>query len=160
MAGVGGRFLGLKVNGAFVSCETSCNISFGRELTPASAVDSGGWKEFIAGIREWGISVDGNLLLEAVGSDVKSLLTAGFFNDNPIYIQFSTSPTSDIELVFSGLVKFNNADITAAATGVANWRCVLKGTGKLEFTYQDYSLLIDAMPAQANYPIVVDQDVV
>lgn len=155
-----GRLIGLKINGAFVSCETSCSINFGRELLPASAVDSGGWREFIAGVREWGVSVAGNLLLEAVGSDIKSILLAGYFKDNPIYVQFSTRPTSDIELIFSGLAKLNSADINAPVSGVSNWNAVFKGNGKLEMRSQEYGLLIDAMPPEADYPIIVDQDVI
>jgi len=155
-----GRLIGANFNGTFTSCETSCSISFGRENLPATAVDSGGWREFINGLREWQVTVAGNLLLEAVGSDIKKMLVAGYFNDNPIYIQFATRPSSDIQLVFSGLALFTSGDITAPSTGAANWNVVLKGTGKLDYNLQEYSILIDAMPPSADYPTIVNEQVI
>jgi len=160
MPAVAGSILGLKANGAFVSCELSCSINFDRELLPATAVDSGGWKEFIYSVRSWSVSVNGNLLLEAVGSDIKSFLNAGYFESRTIYIQFSTRPSSDIQLVFSGTALFQSADITGANTGKANWNAKLQGSGKLAMTFQDYSLLIDAMPPESDYPTTIDQDVI
>lgn len=154
-----GNLIGLIINGAFVSCETSCSINFNQNMIPSSAVDSGGWAEFVAGLRSWTISVNGNLLLEVVGNDIKSLIQTGYINQLPMYAQFSTRPSSDIQLQFSGTVLFSTASITAASTGVANWTATLQGTGKLTPTYQDFPLLIDSMPSEADYPIIVDEDV-
>jgi predicted secreted protein len=154
-----GSLIGLIVNGAFVSCETSCSINFNQNMIPSSAVDSGGWQEYVAGIRSWTISVNGNLLLESVGSDIKALIQSGYINQHVMYAQFSTRPSSDIQLQFSGAVLFASGSITAASTGVANWTCTLNGNGKLTTNYNDFPLLIDAMPSEADYPIIVDEDV-
>lgn len=154
---ISGSLIGLIINGAFVECETSCQINFNQDMLPSSAIDSGGWKEFINGIRSWTISVNGNLLLEAVGSDIKALIQTGFINQLPMFAQFSTRPSSDIQLQFSGACLFNTASITAASTGAANWTANLQGTGMLTAAYQDFSLLIDAMPSFADYPIVIDE---
>lgn len=153
---IAGSLIGLIINGAFTSCETQCQINFDKEMLPASAIDSGGWKEFIYGIRGWTISVNGNLLLEAVSNDIKALIQTGYINDYPMFAQFSTRPSSEIQLYFEGAVLFNTASITAAAQGAANWTALLQGTGQLKANYQDFALLIDAMPAEAAYPIVVD----
>lgn len=126
-------------------------------MIPSSAIDSGGWAEFVAGLRSWTISVNGNLLLEAVGSDIKALIQSGYINQLPLFAQFSTRPSSDIQLQFSGAALFNTGSISAASTGVANWTATLQGTGKLTATYQDFPLLIDAMPAEMDYPIIVDE---
>jgi len=154
---ISGNLIGLVINGAFVSCETSCQINFNQNMIPSSAIDSGGWAEFVSGLRSWTISVNGNLLLEAVGSDIKAMIQTGFINQLPMFAQFSTRPSSDIQLQFSGAVLFNTASISAAGTGVANWVATLQGTGKLTPTYQDFPLLIDAMPSEADYPIIVDE---
>lgn len=154
---IAGSLIGLIVNGAFVSCETQCQINFNQAMLPSSAVDSGGWAEFIAGLRSWTISVNGNLLLESVGSDIKALIQTGYINQLPMFAQFSTRPSSDIQLVFSGAVLFNMGSITAASTGVANWTCLLQGVGALTTTYNDFPLLINSMPSEADYPIIVDE---
>lgn len=156
MAGVAGRLIGLKINGAFVSCETSCTFNFDIDMLPASAVDSGRWKEWVSGIRSWGITVNGNLLLESVASDFKTIVTSGLMQGNIFYLQFSTRPSSTIELVFSGAALTKGGQLNAPSAGVANWSVSFNGTGALATSYNDYALLIDAMPAEADYPIIVN----
>lgn len=154
---VAGSLIGLSINGAFVSCETQCQINFNQAMIPSSAIDSGGWAEFVAGLRSWTISVNGNLLLESVPTDIKTLITSGFINQLPLFAEFKTYPSSEIQMAFSGAILFNQASISAASTGMANWTATLQGTGKLTTAYTDLALLIDAMPAEADYPIIVDE---
>lgn len=154
---ISGSFIGLMINGAFVSCETQCQINFNQEMLPASAYDSGGWSEFIYGLRDWDVSVNGNFLLESAPSDIKTLIQTGFINQLPMYCQFRTNPSTEIQLDLSGAVLFNSGSITAAAQGLANWTAKLKGTGKLTADYTDLALLIDAMPSYADYPLIVDE---
>lgn len=155
---IAGSLIGLMINGAFVSCETSCQINFNQVMIPSSAIDSGGWAEFVAGLRSWTISVNGNLLLESVPTDIKGLITSGFINQLPLFAEFKTQPSSDIQISFSGAILFNQASISAASTGVANWTATMQGTGQLSTSYNDLPLLIDAMPSEADYPIIVDEN--
>jgi predicted secreted protein len=154
---IAGALIGLKINGAFVSCEISCNINFKNNNLPASAITSGGWKEFIYGIREWSVSVDGNLLLEAVPSDIKGLITTGFIGQYPMIASFSTRVSSTIQLALSGAVLLEGGSITAPQSGATNWNVTLQGTGVLTATYQDFELLIDAMPPEADWQTIVDE---
>lgn len=154
---ISGNLIGLSINGVFISCELSSQINLTTDMLPSSAIDSGGWKEFVQGIRGWTISVNGNLLLESVGSDIKALITTGYINQLPMFAEFKTFPSNSIQVSFSGAVLFNQASISAANTGVANWSCTLQGTGQLTTSYEDLGLLIDAMPAEADYPIIVDE---
>jgi predicted secreted protein len=160
MPGVNGSIIGLAFNGAFISCEISCAINFNREMLPASATDSGGWKEFISGVRDWNVNVNANLILEAVPADIKTLLTANYFGDLPLYIQFSTRPSATTELILSGNTLFQSGSITAPFGSASNWTSTLQGTGPLNSTFQDYALLIDALPVGADYPTIVNEDVV
>lgn len=153
-----GKFLGLMVNGAFISCETSCSFNFTIDMLPSSAIDSGGWKEYIAGIRGWAVTVDANLLLESVASDIKALITTGLMNRQIMYAQFSTRPSSSIQLMLAGAVYLSGGSITAPVKGNATWNVTLQGTGALQTTFRDFDLLIDSMPAESDYSIVVDEN--
>jgi predicted secreted protein len=154
---IAGYLIGLKINGAFVSCETSCSINFKNNNLPASAITSGGWKEFIYGIREWSVSVDGNLLLEAVPSDIKGLITTGFIGQYPMVASFSTKVSSTIQLALSGAVLLDSGQITAPQTGMSNWTATLQGSGVLDFQYNDFDLLIDASPPETQWQTIVDE---
>lgn len=158
MSGVAGNIIGLMVNGSFINCEVACTINMNQEMLAASAYDSGRWKEFIRGVRDWNVSVNGNLLLEAVGADIKSMLVANYFGDLPLYIQMRTRPSATTELMLSGNVLYQNGNITAAAASVSNWTASLQGTGVLTENFQDYQLLINALPSYADYPTIVDEN--
>lgn len=160
MAGISGNLIGLKINGAFVSCETSCEFSFENDMIPCSAEDSAGWKEFIMGIRSWKMVVNAGLLLESVGADIKTIITGALMARLPIFLQFSTRPSSTLEMIISGSALPNTGGITAPSNASANWNCTFQGTGPLSTTFQDYLLLIDAMPPEADYPIIVNEDVI
>lgn len=154
---ISGSLIGLMINGAFVSCETQCQLNLNQVMIPSSAIDSGGWAEFVAGLRNWTISVNANLLLESVGSDIKAMIQTGYINQFPMFAQFKTQPSVDIQMSFSGAVLFSQASISAASTGVANWTAILQGNGELTADYQDFALLINALPSEADYPIIVDE---
>lgn len=156
-SGISGQLLGLKVNGAFTSCEISCEFSFDQEMLPASAVDSGRFKEFIAGIRGWTMTVNGNLLLDAVPTDFKSLFISGYMQGLPMFVDCSTRPSVETIMSFSGNALLQSGNFTGPATGKANWNMVFQGTGAIKPTYVNLELLIDAMPALADYPIIVDE---
>jgi predicted secreted protein len=158
MPGVKGTLLGLKINGAFVSCETSCDFNIDVEMINASSVTVGRWAEFVAGIRKWGINVAGNLLLESVGADAKTILQA-IDSGLPVFLQFSTRASVGTQFVLSGAALPQNLGIGAAMQGKANWTASFQGTGPLATSFEDFSLLIDAMPAEADYPIIVNEDV-
>jgi predicted secreted protein len=159
MAGTPGKIIGVQVNGAFISCEVSCEINFDTDMIPASAVDSGGWKEYIAGMRGWSMGVDANLLLNNVASDIKTVFTTGFINRLPLFVSFSTYASSTIQLKFSGNALVKDGSISAPRDGLANWHLTFQGTGKLTPTYIDFDLLIDAMPASMDWQIIVNEDV-
>lgn len=154
---VPGSLIGLKVNGSFAACQIACSLNFKNNLLPSSAITSGGWKEFLYGVREWTMSVDGNLLLEVVPSDIKAIFTTGFMKQYPMYVEFSTGTNDGIQMSISGAALLDNGNISAPQTGATNWQANFQGTGELTPSYHDVDLLIDAMPSEADYPIIVDE---
>lgn len=150
-----GSLIGLEINGSFVSCETSCDFNFDIEMLPSSAVDSGRWKEFIAGIRSWSMSVNGNLLLATVGADVKTVLNAVMTGEE-VNLRFRTRSIVSPYLIISGKALPMSGNITASSTGKANWTIQFQGTGPFECDFEEFWLIINAMPADADKPYIVD----
>lgn len=159
MPGIKGSLIGLKINGVFVSCEVSCDFSTSIDMLPASAVTSGRWKEFIQGIRSWTMSVNGRLLLEAVGADAKTILV-GIDSGLPFFLQFATKASASSEFILSGVALPQNLNISAGNIGKANWNAVFQGSGPLTTTFEDYDLIINAMPIESDYPIIVNTNVI
>lgn len=128
MATVKGTMLGLKINGLFVQCETSCDFSFETETIPSSDETSGGWEEFVAGLRSWSVSVNGNLLLTSAGPDIKTVLDAILLS-TPLEVAFATKAFAPGVLSLSGKAFPQSGGISAPAVGKANWNVSFQGTG-------------------------------
>lgn len=155
MAGIPGRLLGLQIGGVFISCETSCSFNCSKDMLPASAIDSAGWKEFISGIKTWTMSVDGQLLAESAGADFKTILN-DMFNDIPVLATIGTRPSATTQLTISGLALASQTGFTGPSKGKASWTANFQGTGKLTTNFEDFSLIIDSMPPESDYPIIFD----
>lgn len=158
MSGIAGRLIGLKVNGIFISCEISCDFNFQADMLPASAIDSARWKEFISGIRSWSMSVNGQLLAEAAGADFKTVMNS-FFSGLPVFLNWGTRPSAVTQLSITGSALLSTGSATAPGKGFSTYNLNFQGTGPLTTSFQDFQLLIDAMPASADYPVIVDERV-
>lgn len=158
MAGIAGRLIGLQVNGAFVSCEVSCDFNFQVDMMPASAVDSEGWKEFIAGIRSWSVNVNGHLLAEAVGADFKTIMNAVFLRQQ-VLLTIGTRPSATTQLTLTGTALPATGGFTGPNKGASTWTVNFQGTGEIVASFEDFEIIIMAMPVNADYPLVVDEDI-
>ena len=95
----------------------------------ASEVDtttrmSGGWKEFVQGLKEWSITVDQLFIISDVGL---ILLRDAFLNGNELAI----SMEDENEDGFSGTVIVTNMKFAQPLDGAIMLPVTLKGTGVL-----------------------------
>lgn len=158
MSALSGQLIGLQVNGIFISCEVSSDFNFQVDMLPASAVDSAGWREYIAGIRSWTMSVNGQLLAEAVGADFKTIMNA-VFSRLPVLLIWGTRPSATTQLKLQGSAYPSTGNATAPTKGKATYSITFQGSGALTSSFEDFELLIDAMPVDADYPIVLDENI-
>ncbi|WP_293933143.1 phage tail tube protein [Sphingobacterium sp. UBA6645] len=150
-----GKMMGVAVGDNFISCETECTLNFEGETLPKESVESGKWAEFLYGKKTWSISVSGLLLKREVGADFKTLFTA-FINDEILTVYFRTRIGVDQFLVWSGKAIIKSGIANAPRQGFANWSIVFQGTGPLDFNWEEYFAIINAMPAAADQPNIVD----
>lgn len=158
MAGIAGRLIGLQINGIYVSCELSADITFTVDMLPASAVDSAGWKEFIAGIRSWSINVSGQLLAEAVGADFKTIVNA-IYSRLPVLLIWGTKPSATTQLTITGNALPTSANATAPNKGATTYNVSFQGTGAPTTSFEDFDLIIKAMDPEDDYPTILDMNV-
>jgi predicted secreted protein len=152
---IAGKMIGITVGGIFISCETSCDFNCEVEMLPASAVTSGRWKEFIPGIRSWTMSVNMNLLLASAGSDAKTLLKA-VLTGEMLALEFRTRSSISPFLIISGNAFVQSQGISAANAGKATSTVTFQGSGPFITNFEEFYLIINAMPIEADYEIIID----
>lgn len=128
-----GNLLALEIDGEFVSCETSCEFSFDNDLRGASATNSGGWKEWISGVKSWSISLNAAMLLASAPSDVTTILNAFLFGSR-MRIRFRTRFPGMGSFLVVGYVYVQNGGVGASVNTNSTWNTTLQGDGKFSLT--------------------------
>lgn len=150
-----GALIGLKINDSFVSCETSCEFSFDVNMLAASPPDSGRWASFIPGLRSWKMTVNMNLLLASVGADIKTVLQA-VITGEAVQLQFRTNVSISPHMIISGTAYPQTGGITAPGKGNATANVTFTGSGPFTTDFEQFYLIIDAMPAPSDKPYIID----
>lgn len=123
-----GNFLGLEIEGKFVSCETSCDFNFESDLLPVSPLEEGGWEEWIQGLKRWSISLNAGMLLRMAGSGLPEVLNA-FLKGTKLNIRFATTNPDMPNFIISGKVWPNTGGISSSVNSRASWNMTFKGDG-------------------------------
>lgn len=154
-AKIPGRLMGISVGDNFIACETECTFSFDGEMLPKDSVISGKWMEYIPGKRNWTMNVNGNLLKREVDSDFKTLYRS-FVDGDILSLKFRTRAGVDQFMIWSGQAMVMNGGANAPRNGMTNWNITFRGTGPLNFDWEEFWTIINAMPADEDQPNIVD----
>lgn len=152
-----GKMLGLAVNGQFTPCELACSISGETEMLPTSSSVNGSYRSFRPGYKSWEISVDGRLLISSLPSSFNSLLDT-WDASLPIPVAIQQRSSSGQPFALYGQAYIRNFSLNAANTGKANYTVQFQGTGELTRDIEVFWQIINAMPAPADYPLVIDMN--
>lgn len=123
-----GNLVGVEIDGKFVVCETSCELSFEADMMDASAVDSGRWKGVIAGLRSWSVSVNASTLIQSSASDFNTILNA-FISDVVMKVRIRTKVPMIGSVIITGNVIVQSGGLSAAVNSTTGWNTVLQGDG-------------------------------
>lgn len=153
-----GALMRLTINGKYVDCETACDFNFDQEMIAVSPYTAGRWKHYKPGMRGWTMSVNGNLLLKSVDvTDIKTVLNAVMTGEE-MTLQFRTRGDISPYLIISGQALPTSGGITGPNTGSSTWNVTFQGTGPFETDYEQFYLIINAMPPEADYPLIINSD--
>ena len=126
---INGTDLLVFVGGTAITHSDSCSISFSMGTRPASTKDSGGWRELLEAGREWSVSCDAMVALDATYG-IEELW--GIINSRTsVTVKFATSDATD--RFFSGTAWLTAVDITAGQEDTATFTASFDGTAKLSF---------------------------
>jgi len=144
-----GNLVGLQIDGSFIDCETSCDVSFETDLMPASPRDSGGWKEYISGVKSWSITLNAGMLMRMAGTGLNTILNA-FLSGQPMAVKVTTKK-QDLYPNFTiyGNVLLQNGGINAAVNSLASWNATFQGDGAMNISINDN--VVQAIASKADY---------
>lgn len=157
MPGIAGRLIGIAANGTFFACETASEFNCSADMLPATSPLSGRWKEFLPGNRSWTMTVNQRLLSDSV-QDAKSMLHV-LFSGLPVYLQFRTRTGINPEMIIYGNAYPQAINFSAPAQGMAHTQITFQGSGPVNTNFEDFDLIIDQMPPEADWPLIIDTNI-
>lgn len=129
-----GRIIGIKVDGIFVPCETSCDISFDGERISTSSSENGNWRASIAGYRSWKASVNGNFEIDTSPGGALALMQS-IINGTDVQLIMTLRITTTQVLIIGGWAGTTNVTINAPSVGLATWSGSFDGVGAPSLNY-------------------------
>lgn len=152
-----GKIIGIKIDGGWTPCELECQLQFESELLPTSSRKKGYWRDFVEGLRGWSVSLSGRMTPMATNKAAFNQVVQKYLrNENSFEIAFATKNGYWPAMKLSGKTMLVNCDFQANTTEMASYNMTFQGCGNLEFEIDDLWSLINAMPAPADKPKVVD----
>ncbi len=121
VAGKGGSVL---IGAATVAEISNWSLDLGADDIDITSFDSDGWKEYLAGLKEWSGSLEGNYKSDDTNGQ-KAIITA-WVNGTPVSFVFTVAPG----VTFTGDA-FVKPNIEVPVDDKASFSCDFQGTGVL-----------------------------
>ena len=121
ITGTGGA---VKLNTNKVAEISNWSLDLGADDVEITSFDSNGWKEYLAGLKEWSGSIEGNLKTDDTNGQ-KAILNA-WINGETLEFTFEVSPG----VSFQGEA-FVKPSIEVPVDDKASFSCDITGTGAL-----------------------------
>jgi predicted secreted protein len=130
MAGIiNGHDLLVYIGSVAITHSTSCTITLNAGSFPITSKDSKHWADFLPGARDWTISANAMVALDATYG-IEELW--GLYNSRAsCTLKFATSVATD--RFFSGTAYFSTMPIECPDEGPGTFSVTFQGTGKLKY---------------------------
>lgn len=151
-----GKLIGLKMDGEFFKCETACTFSYEVEMLPCASVMSGQYQEAIPGKISWIMTVAGNLSLAPAQFNDFISITRKVQAKERVFLEMVTRNGISPYLSISGWAWPQNGGLDAQSTGLATWSNSFRGDGPFTTDWEEFAIIINAMPVAADKPYIVD----
>lgn len=147
--------MAVSVNGAQLRCETNADFSYDIEMLPATNPNEGRWRSYIPGVQTWSVTVNGNLLLQSLGADFKTLVESAR-NGERLFIRFGSLDDITPKYAIEGYTYVRGLGLGAPSVGNASWTVTFQGDGAFNTDWDEFGLIIDNNPIEAAWPLIYD----
>lgn len=152
-----GKLIRLKIDGDYIPCELSCEINVNQEVLPVTNNTQGRAKSFIRGYYEWSVTLESNFT--SINNKSASQILLGKIlldGDGSVGLEIVSHDTSGMPFILMGNVIPTTWNLSAGASGLATNNTTFQGNGELILSYDAFWNIINAMPADAEKPNIVD----
>lgn len=126
----------IKVDEEIVALQKGATLNRSADTIDTTTKTSGGWKEFVASLKEWSIDCDGLYTLpRATGTTSFRLLEDAFNNGSEVDVEFALADETDLvagdTIGFTGKAIIVDFPLEAPMDDSVTFSVSLQGTGAL-----------------------------
>lgn len=152
-----GRLIAVRKDGDFIKCEQDCTLNYDQEMLPTSSKVKGGWKDYIGGYKGWSVDVNSRVQIGASQGHTNKALERFINEQDAVYeIYLGSIDGASPEWYVKGLARLQTGNINAPVDGNSMHAQSFIGCGVLESWGEEFWRIINAMPAPADKPNIVD----
>lgn len=152
-----GILYGIRVGTDFIPCEISCELSINRDIINKSGSHAGKYRSYRYGYIDWGMTCESKAVISLLQSSTNNLINAQLTGvDMEVFISARQSNVQ--EFVIGGNVLIPSQVLNFSNTGYASHNITFKGTGLLYNSMSGESIIINNNPADADYPLIYNQN--
>ena len=126
----------IKIDDEVIALQKGATLNRSAETIDTTTKTSGGWKEFVASLKEWSIDCDGLYTLpRATGTSSFRILEDAFISGSEVDVEFALADESDLvegdTIGFSGKAIIVDFPLEAPMDDSITFSISLQGTGAL-----------------------------
>lgn len=150
-----GKIFFLKIKDEYIRCETSCTLNITKETVAKSNRTNGKYRAFRSSYISWTATAEAKVVISSMGASSNSLIET-ILNEEEIDIHLGARINNVDILECWGKAIPTSFDLTAPAVGEATTVITFQGSGELFTKSNSFFKIINAMPADADKPNVID----
>lgn len=127
---VAGKSGGLYIDSNKVAEIKNWNLDLSADMLDSTNFDSNGWKQFIAGLKEWSASAEGNYTVNTDTNGQKAIQDA-WLAGTSLSIELRVGATVP---KYTGSVLISSMPVEVPVDGIVGISIELQGTGALGYT--------------------------
>lgn len=152
-----GVLYGVKVNEDFMECEIDCELTITADMVNKSGSHSGRYRHYRYGYISWSITCNARAVLGILNSSSNSLIESQLEQrELEVYISARQSNTNVFDI--GGTVLIPNQVLSFPNTGFASHNVTFQGSGPLNMTAEELSIIIDTNPIETAWPDIYDSN--
>lgn len=150
-----GRLYGLSINGDFVNCELSCDLTVTRDMVNKSGSYGGASRQYRYGYYNWSITLEAKSIISTLSGSFNNILSAQLAGQElDVYIMARVSNIQEVSI--GGKVLIPNFNLTFPNTGSSRYSVTFQGNGDLNVDIEEFWNIVNSMPYNANKDIILD----
>lgn len=114
----------VKIGTSVLGGQRGATLNRGKDTIDTTTKQSGGWKEFESGLKEWGVEADGLLVEDDIAY---AALEAAYLDDTAVTVEIATPSGAK----YSGSALITDFPIEMPYEAEASYSVTFQGTGPL-----------------------------